>query len=710
MVDALQVLFGSGSFIPHGHCYLWQPGLVWLHVVSDLLITIAYYSIPITLLYFVRRRQDLPFNSIFLMFGAFIVFCGTTHIMEVWTLWTPVYWLSGSLKAATAAISVYTAIQLVPIVPQALALPSPAQLRQANQELHAQVSERIKAETALKQYQDHLEQIVAERTAQLEASNWRTEELLANEQILRQQSEATKAELQVYADRLTLALDAAKMGWWDWDVTTNTLYWTPQHETIFGYEPGQSERPYSDWADRVHPADLEVIETKLQLALTQHQDFDAEHRLQLRNGETRWVDVFGRGEYDRAGQPVRMVGVIQDITDRKVAEVALRTSEATAKQQLAQIEAIYASTPVGMCVLDRAFRFVRINDFLAAINGVSAADHIGRTVREILPELGDVQESFFQQVVETGQPILNQEVHGTLPHQPEVERDWLVSYYPLRGEEDEVTGINITALEITERKLAEKAIQERAVELTRLNTILAQTTALLRDRNRELDQFAYVVSHDLKAPLRAIANLSVWLEEDLMEQIPPENKQQLQLMRVRVNRMEALINGLLNYSRVGRVETKIETFNVGDLVNEIIDSLAPPASFTIEVSPLPTLRARRLLLGQVFSNLLSNAVKHHDRPDGKILISAQERSEFFEFQVTDDGPGIEPQFHTKVFTIFQTLKARDEQENTGVGLSIVKKIVETEGGSIQIESDLGKGTTFRFTWLKHPKAAAIVDG
>ena len=664
MVDALQTLFSTGSFIPHGHCYLWQPGLVWLHVVSDLLIAIAYYSIPITLLYFVRRRQDLPFNSIFLMFGAFIVFCGTTHLMEVWTLWNPIYWLSGMLKAATAAVSVYTAIQLVPIVPKALALPSPAQLRQANQELQAQVSERVKAETALKQYQDHLEQIVAERTAQLEASNRRMEELLGNEQILRQQSEATKAEIQVYADRLTLALEAAKMGWWDWDVTTNTLYWTSQHETIFGYKPGQSERPYSDWADRVHPADLESLEAQLQLALTQRQDFDAEHRLQLPDGETRWVDVFGRGEYDHTGQPIRMVGVIQDITDRKVAEVALRSSEATAKQQLAEIEAIYASTPVGMCVLDREFRFVRINDFLAAINGVSAADHIGRTVREILPELGDVQERFFQQVVETGQPILNQEVHGTLPYQPEVERDWLVSYYPLQGEGTQVTGINVTALEITERKLAEKAIQERAVELTRLNTILAQTTALLRDRNRELDQFAYVVSHDLKAPLRAIANLSVWLEEDLMEQIPSENKQQLQLMRSRVNRMEALINGLLNYSRVGRVEAKIETFSVAELVNEIVDSLAPPALFTIEVSSLPTLTARRLLLGQVFSNLLSNAVKHHDRPDGKILISAQERGEFFEFQVTDDGPGIEPQFHAKVFTIFQTLKARDEQEKS----------------------------------------------
>jgi len=194
-----------------------------------------------------------------------------------------------------------------------------------------------------------------------------------------------------------------------------------------------------------------------------------------------------------------------------------------------------------------------------------------------------------------------------------------------------------------------------------------------------------------------------------MDEIPPENKQQLHLLRSRVHRMEALINGLLDFSRVGRVESDAETFSVAQVVNEVIDSLSPPATFTLEVVPnLPTLTARRLLLGQVFANLISNAVKHHDRPDGKILISGQDQGAFVEFAVTDDGPGIDPQFHSKIFTIFQTLKARDEQENTGVGLSIVKKIVEAEGGSIRVESQVGQGTTFRFTWLKSPKSVAVM--
>ncbi|BAT52466.1 two-component sensor histidine kinase [Nostoc sp. NIES-3756] len=137
MLEFINEFFTDSLFIPHGHCYLWKPGLVWLNILSDSLIALAYYSIPISLMYFVHKRKDLPFKGIMLLFGAFIVSCGTTHLMEIWTLWHPTYWLSGSLKAITALISVYTASVLVPIIPQALALPSPTQLEASNAELKA---------------------------------------------------------------------------------------------------------------------------------------------------------------------------------------------------------------------------------------------------------------------------------------------------------------------------------------------------------------------------------------------------------------------------------------------------------------------------------------------------------------------------------------------------------------------------------------------
>jgi len=255
--------------------------------------------------------------------------------------------------------------------------------------------------------------------------------------------------------------------------------------------------------------------------------------------------------------------------------------------------------------------------------------------------------------------------------------------------------------DITQFLETEAKLKARADELDRLTRDLAETNEMLEDRNRELEQFAYVASHDLKAPLRAIANLSEWIEEDLAGQLPPENQQQLHLLRGRVHRMEALINGLLEYSRVGRVESPVERVSLSVLLDEVIDSIDPPDTFTITIPPdLPTLITKRLPLRQVFANLIGNAVKHHDRPDGQVRIGMKDLGDRYEFWVADDGPGIAPEYHRKIFMIFQTLQARDVKESTGVGLSIVKRIVETEGGTIRVDSEEGAGSTFYFTWHK----------
>jgi signal transduction histidine kinase/ActR/RegA family two-component response regulator len=171
MIDWLRGLLAEGNFMPHGMCYLWQPGVLGLHVVSDALITLAYFSIPFTLVYFVRKRQDLQFHWMFLCFAVFIVACGTTHLMEIWVIWHPTYWLSGGIKAVTAVASVPTAILLVRLIPQALQLPSPATLRIANAELEREIADRRRAETEIRRINEQLEQRVAERTRELEATN-----------------------------------------------------------------------------------------------------------------------------------------------------------------------------------------------------------------------------------------------------------------------------------------------------------------------------------------------------------------------------------------------------------------------------------------------------------------------------------------------------------------------------------------------------------
>ncbi|EGK85558.1 ATPase [Microcoleus vaginatus PCC 9802] len=213
MQEMWKTFFSSGSFIPHGHCYLWQTPLVWLHVASDSIIALAYFSIPITLIYFISKREDLPFDWIFTMFGGFIVACGITHIFEVWTLWHPTYWLSGTMKAITALISFATAILLVDLIPQALALPSPAQLESANRLLESEIVDRQLAEAALQKAKEELEIRVEERTAELKSQTQHLElanRLLASEIVERQLAEAAlkkaKEELEIRVEERTAEL------------------------------------------------------------------------------------------------------------------------------------------------------------------------------------------------------------------------------------------------------------------------------------------------------------------------------------------------------------------------------------------------------------------------------------------------------------------------------------------------------------------------
>lgn len=221
----------------------------------------------------------------------------------------------------------------------------------------------------------------------------------------------------------------------------------------------------------------------------------------------------------------------------------------------------------------------------------------------------------------------------------------------------------------------------------------------LERSNRDLDQFAYVASHDLKAPLRAIATLSGWIEEDLEGKLSPEAGEQMRLLRSRVQRMDGLIEGILQYSRVGRMDSHGEHVDVGAMLQEIIEFLSPPSEFEVTVAPdMPVLVTKRLRLEQIFSNLINNAIKYHDRRDGKVDVSVRRNGRFYEFSVADDGPGIAEEHHEKVFMMFQTLQPRDQVESTGLGLSLVKKLVEEEGGSVGISSELGKGATFHFTW------------
>ncbi|SOD41535.1 PAS domain S-box-containing protein [Nitrosovibrio sp. Nv4] len=235
----------------------------------------------------------------------------------------------------------------------------------------------------------------------------------------------------------------------------------------------------------------------------------------------------------------------------------------------------------------------------------------------------------------------------------------------------------------------------------------ANLMADLESANEELKSFAYVVSHDLKAPLRAIGALADWLSTDYAEKFDDEGKEHMRLLVSRVHRMGNLIDGILQYSRVGRVREAPVAVDVGEVVQDVIDLLAPPPNVNIIVEDsLPTVVVEPTRIQQIFQNLLSNAIKYMDKSENVIRITCTAEGEHWRFGVTDNGPGIESRHFERIFQLFQTLAPRDRIESTGVGLALVKKIVEMYGGHIWIESTIGEGSTFFFTL---PQTAAIAN-
>ena len=228
----------------------------------------------------------------------------------------------------------------------------------------------------------------------------------------------------------------------------------------------------------------------------------------------------------------------------------------------------------------------------------------------------------------------------------------------------------------------------------------------LKKSNLELEQFAYIISHDLKAPLRGIGNLTTYVEEDLEEffkdsgQAYEDIKTNLIRIRRQTDRMQNLIQGILKYSKVGRDRVVLKKLFLDKLVEDVLLDQAIPTTFVVENKiEAIELETEELRLSQVLANLMSNAVKYHDNPEkGQIVISSKKKEKFIEISVEDNGPGIEERYHKKIFEIFQTLKPKDEVDSTGIGLTIIKKIVESKGGRISLTSKQGEGSKFTFSW------------
>ena len=302
MNEFLRKLFSS-DFMPHGYCYLWKPEIVWLHAASDGAIALSYLFIPLALIYFVRKRRDLPFHWMFLLFGLFIFGCGGTHAMEIWTLWHGTYRLAGIIKAITAVASVTTAAALVPMIPRALLLPSPSQLRVANLALERENAERRRVEEALRLAHDELEMRVQQRTRELAAANAQLREKI--EERLR-----AEQELRKQANLLELAHDAILVR----DLNDRITYWNSGAEEVYGW---RREEALGETAPNllrsIYPSSNEFLKEEI----VRVGRWQGELIQTRRDGETIIVSSRWALQRDENGQPAAVLQINTDITERK---------------------------------------------------------------------------------------------------------------------------------------------------------------------------------------------------------------------------------------------------------------------------------------------------------------------------------------------------------------------------------------------------------
>ncbi|MBD1929162.1 PAS domain-containing protein [Trichocoleus sp. FACHB-90] len=479
-----------------------------------------------------------------------------------------------------------------------------------------------------------------------------------------------------------------------WDTKAQGELVTPQPG--WSAFTGQTYEEYKGWGwlNAIHPDDQPHTAQAWETALANRTLYQVEHRLRQKDGEYRYMSVRGVPVLEADGSIREWVGVHTDITKRKQVEEARDRALAEAQAARAELHRVFMQAPAAIAIT-RGSNHVTETANQLYMQIVEKRDILGKPAREAFWDLQG--QGFFElldRVYASGEPFVGKEMQAMFDRNNDgilEESFWNFVYQPLLDVDGKVYGIMTHAVEVTEQVRSRQEQEKKAEALTQL-------TEALERSNRELDQFAYIASHDLKAPLRAIANLSEWIEEDVADQLSDESRQHMNLLRGRVHRMEALIDGILQYSRAGRVPTTIETVNVSTLLDEVIELLDPPAEVSIILqSDMPTLKTQRVPLQQIFMNLINNAIKYSQRPDVRIDVGFR-MGKSYEFSVTDNGQGIAPEYHQRIWGIFQRLESRDKVEGTGIGLSVVKKIVESRGGRVWVESEPGAGATFRFTW------------
>jgi PAS domain S-box-containing protein len=610
----------SDGFMPHGYCYLWNPGLVWLHVISDSLIALAYLSIPITLLYFARKKRGLPFSWIFVCFGVFIVACGATHILEVWNLWHANYWIAGVLKASTALASIVTAVLLVRLAPQALTLPSHEDLGLAN-------------------------------------------------------------DL-----RISLATEVAKLGVWEWDLAAKRSTWNATMFEIYGLEPVNPVR-YEKWSASIHPEDLPALEDALQTLIREKSEGGQEFRIRLANGAVRDISAVERVFLDARGKATRMIGVNFDVTERKRAEEALRTSEEQFRhlaETIREVFFIQTPEPIRMAYISPAY------------------DEIWGRPRQ---ELYDRPALWIESVVVKDRELASRAFAECMQGlATDIE-------FRVTRPDDSIRWIHARSFPVFDSKgkfIRAVGIAEDITERRRVLIELQSAREAAEAASRVKGEFLANMSHELRTPLNGIMGMTeLALDTDLTS----EQREYLSMVKTSSDSLLTVINDILDFSKIeaGKLDFESVEFNFRGSVEATMKALAMRAhekELDLNCRVRPEVPA--VLVGdpsrlrQIIVNLVGNAIKFTER--GEVTLDVQEESDepgsaLLHFSVEDSGIGIALEKQATIFDAFTQADGSTARRygGSGLGLTISRRLGELFGGRLWLGSAPGRGSTFHFT-------------
>jgi PAS domain S-box-containing protein len=528
--------------------------------------------------------------------------------------------------------------------------------------------------------------------------------------------------------RRRFALETAKLGDWELDLTTLQATRSFLHDEIFGYQSPLPEWTFDTFIRHVHPDDRERVRQHFQTCVGQGIRWEFECRIIWLNGEIHWIWACGNHYREPSGEATRMFGIVEDITESKrVTEALAEQTEELSRQaeelahsrhaletQTLMLQSVLDSISEGLVAADETGKFILWNPAAARIVGLGAAnlppeqwtDHYGTylsdTITPFPPEQNPLLRAIRGEACTADMYIRNPELDTGV---------WIeVSGNPLKGKDGLARGGVVAFRDVTQRRADEQEIRTLNDEL---EARVVERTAALQVANHELEAFTYSVSHDLRAPLRHISGFSRILVEDFAPSLPAEARHHLERIAQGAARMGKLVDELLSLARVGRQSLTIQPTGLSSIVQDVLIMLEPEiAGRAVEwkIADLPILECDPILVRQVFQNLLHNALKYsRPRSPAVIEIGQTEKDGRPVIFVRDNGVGFSMKYADKLFGVFQRLHRDEEFEGTGVGLATVQRIVHKHGGRVWAEAEIDHGATFYFTLgsLEHSESKAI---